>query len=53
MRTIPKTLIQSIPYEERLRRYHAEKDEMFKKCRHLPAAELQEKHKELIEKWMV
>ena len=50
---ISKAVIKAMPYGERLRRYHAEKDEMFSKCRNLPAAELQEMHKLLIEKWMV
>lgn len=50
---ITKAVIKAMPYEERLRRYHAEKDEMFQKNRHLPASELQEQHKRLIEKWMV
>ena len=50
---VSKAVIKAMPYEERLRRYHAEKDEMFKKCRNLPASELQDRHKRLIEKWMV
>ena len=48
-----RAIIKAMPYEERLKRYHAEKDEMFSKCRSLPAIELQERHKRLIEKWMV
>ena len=46
-----KAAIKAMPYQERLRRYHAEKDEMFRRFRNCSAEELQRKHDELIRKW--
>ena len=48
---LPRHLIHSLPYEERLRGYEREKDELFYKIVSLPAEEVQRLHHELIKKW--
>lgn len=50
---LPKHLIHSLPYEERLRGYEREKDELFYKIVSLPAEEVQRRHQELIKKWKI
>lgn len=49
--TAKNFFIMKLPYSERLKRYHQEKDEMFQRYRHCSAEELQKKHEELIKKW--
>ena len=50
---LPKHLIHSLPYEERLKGYEREKDELFYKIVSLPAEEVQRRHQELIKKWKI
>ena len=53
MTKISEQTIKAMPYEVRLRYYEKEKNELFYKISHLSAAEVQEKHNELIRKWRV
>ena len=53
MTKINEQAIKAMPYEVRLRHYEREKNELFYKISHLSAAEVQEKHNELIRKWRV
>lgn len=53
MRKAADAAARTLPYQERLKRYHAEKDEMFRKYRNCSAEELQKKHDELVRKWGV
>ena len=50
-KTAKAYFIGKMSYKERLRRYHQEKDELFRKYRNCSAEELQKKHDELIKKW--
>ena len=43
--------IRSIPYELRLQNYEREKNDLFMQIRDLPAEEVAEAHKALVEKW--
>ena len=53
MRTIPAALIRKIPYEHRLRRYHAEKDYLIRQDPARPAKEMDAMLKDLARKWRV
>lgn len=53
MRMIPKSLIRAIPYDERLRRFHAEKNQLIRDNPARPADELDEITKRLAKKWQV
>lgn len=53
MRTIPKSLIRQMPYDERLRRYHLEKNALLAENRAMSAVELNALHRDLAKKWMV
>ena len=53
MTKINEQAIKAMPYEQRLKNYEREKNELFYKISHLSAAEVQEKHQELIRKWRV
>ena len=46
----PKTLMS---YQERLRGYEADKDELLRKAAGLPAADFQRMLDQLIEKWKI
>lgn len=50
---LPKHLIHSLPYEERIRGYEREKNEMFHRNVGMPAEEFRRMHEELIRKWGV
>ena len=50
---IPKAVIKAMLYNQRLRNYEAEKNELLQKMRGLPADEFAEKLKALANKWMV
>lgn len=45
--------IRRMPYEERIRNYEREKNELFYELAALPAAEIARRHEELREKWQV
>ena len=53
MTKLTEAAIRAMPYEQRLKNYEREKNELFFKISHLSAAEVQEKHNELIRKWRV
>ena len=53
MRTIPCAVVKAIPYEERLRRYHAEKSELIRQDPPRPAEEMDALLKRLARKWRV
>ena len=53
MTKLSEQAIRSMPYEQRLKNYEREKNDLFYKIAHLSAAEVQEKHQELIRKWRV
>ena len=53
MTKISEQAIRAMPYEQRLKNYEREKNDLFYKIAHLSAAEVQEKHNELIRKWRV
>ena len=53
MRKIPAALIRKIPYQERLKRYHAEKDCLIRQDPARPAEELDALLKDLARKWRV
>ena len=53
MRTIPKTLVRQIPYNERLRRFHAEKSAALQDNPARSAEEMDELTKRLAQKWQV
>ena len=53
MTKISEQAIKAMPYEGRLRHYEREMNELFYKISHLSAAEVHEKHNELIRKWRV
>ena len=50
-KTAKSFFIDKMSYQERLRRYHQEKDALFQKYRNCSAEELQKKHDELVKKW--
>ena len=50
MMTKPKKLMS---YQERLRGYEADKDELLRKAAGLPAAEFQRLRDQLIDKWKI
>ena len=50
---LPKHLIHSLPYDERLRGYEREKNDLFYSIRDMSAEEVQRRHNELIKKWGV
>ena len=45
--------IMKMPYEQRIRNYEREKNELFYELAALPAAEIAKRHEELREKWRV
>lgn len=53
MKNLPKAVIKAMPYNQRLRNYEAEKDELLHKMRDLPSDEFAEKLKALVDKWVV
>lgn len=53
MTKLTEAAIRAMPYEQRLKNYKREKNELFYKISHLSASEVQEKHNELIRKWRV
>ena len=53
MTKLTEAAIRAMPYEQRLKNYEREKNDLFYKISHLSAAEVQEKHNELIRKWRV
>ena len=53
MTRLTEAAIRAMPYEQRLKNYNMEKNELFYKTSHLPAEEMMEKHQELIRKWRV
>lgn len=46
-----KTALQLLPYKERLKRYHEEKDKFFRENQSKSAEFLAKGHQKLIEKW--
>ena len=50
---IPKAVIKAMPYNQRLRNYEAEKNELLQKMRDFTVEEFAEKLKALANKWMV
>lgn len=53
MTKLSEHAIRAMPYEQRLKNYEREKNALFYKISHMSAAEVQEKHNELIRKWRV
>ena len=53
MTHLTKAAIKAMSYQERLKRYHAEKDELLRRCGSLPAEEYQKRLDELIKKWEI
>ena len=53
MTKLTEHAIKAMPYEQRLRNYEREKNDLFFKIAHMSASEVQEKHNELIRKWRV
>lgn len=50
-RKIPKESKRGMSYEERIRGYEREKNELFYKIASMPAAEVAKAHEALIKKW--
>ena len=53
MRKLSKALVKAIPYAERLRRFHAEKNHLLQSDPTRTAAEMEEVTKRLAKKWQV
>ena len=53
MTKISEQAIKAMPYEQRLKNYEREKNELFYKVSNLSAAEMRERHQELVRKWRV
>lgn len=53
MTKLSERAIRAMPYEQRLKNYEREKNELFYKISHMSAAEMREKHQELVRKWRV
>ena len=50
---MPRALISAIPYEERLRRFHAEKNYLLRENPSRPAEEMDAITRRLAKKWRV
>ena len=53
VRKLSKALVKAIPYAERLRRFHAEKNHLLQSDPTKTAAEMEEVTKRLAKKWQV
>ena len=51
--TYTERQIRRMSYQERLRHYEEEKDELFYQIASMPAADVQRAHDDLIRKWMI
>lgn len=51
--TTSKRAIMRMGYPERLRKYHAEKDDLFYRLHEMTPAEIEAENKRLIEKWRI
>lgn len=46
-------MIKHMPYQDRLRHYHEEKNALFEKIRDMSAADVRDAHDVLIQKWQI